>query len=64
MLLENNNTNTLSDEERIAQYLQKAQRLASQDPGWEKTVEQCRNMINLSLHLSAGWFFICEHHGM
>lgn len=62
MLLESTKTNTLSDAERITQYLQKAQRLATQDPGWEKTVEQCRKMINLSLHLSAGWFFVCRHH--
>jgi len=45
---------SLNNQQKIVQYLQKAQRIASQEQGWEQTVEQCKNVINLSLHLSSG----------
>lgn len=47
---------TLEDYSKIINNLQKAYRVATQDPGWERTVEQCKTVINWCIELAEGDF--------
>lgn len=60
ILVESSESDSLESKEKVVQYLQKAQRIAFQEPGWERTIDQCKNMINLGLQLSAGRRLFCS----